>query len=152
MSFRFKKKFSKVRSSKKLKKFTYQSSSCASNFISQEVIFFSMSSGYLSFKQLSACHNILIKRLKSYGFRVVKFVSSDKPLFKRPLGSRIGKGKGSFSSWSCKVSYGQKLFSVLGVTTVFCFRRVLADVSKKLPIKLSFFKSPLIIKAWFNYF
>ncbi len=59
--------------------------------------------------QLEVIRRMFAKTVtKSSGFMNIRCFP-DLPMSKKPLGSRMGKGKGKFSSWKAGVKYGQNL-------------------------------------------
>lgn len=63
----------------------------------------------------------------------------DKPITKKPLGVRMGSGKGNVEDWVCVVKPGRVMFEVAGVSEELAkeaFRRA----SHKLPIKVKMIK------------
>lgn len=49
---------------------------------------------------------------------------------KKPLGTRMGKGKGMHDTWYCRVAQGQSLLEVFGVIKRKSMRKVRAILSK----------------------
>jgi len=64
-------------------------------------------------------------------------VFPDKPITKKPLETRMGKGKGAPEEWVCVVRPGRILFEMEGVTEVEA-KRAMQLASAKLPIKTKF--------------
>ena len=73
---------------------------------------------------------VTIKR----GGKVWIRIFPDKPLTKKPLETRMGKGKGAPEQWVCVVRPGRIMFEMEGVTEVDA-RRAMQLAAAKLPIK-----------------
>lgn len=56
----------------------------------------SLAAGKLNFKQIEACRRTIRRGLKKKGFVLIKMFTGT-PVTKKPLASRMGKGKGSIS-------------------------------------------------------
>lgn len=136
-------KFKKIQNKSKLKKITYQS--CFSCYNEQnhsnKVFFFSKESGIFPADQLITATRLLQKKLNKKG-SVQPLVFPQKPISRKPVGVRIGKGKGSVSFWVCKVKYGQPLFKVSLVS----FSSIL-DINKSLSKRLSISVGYRIVKG-----
>jgi large subunit ribosomal protein L16 len=64
-------------------------------------------------------------------------VFPDKPITKKPLETRMGKGKGAPEQWVCVVRPGKIMFEMEGVTESEA-RRAMQLAAAKLPIKTKF--------------
>jgi len=88
---------------------------------------------WITSRQIEACRVALSRKMKRDG-RVWIRIFPDKPVSKKPLETRMGKGKGAPEFWVAVVKPGRVLFEVSGVT-----REVAQDALKtcayKLPIK-----------------
>ena len=58
----------------------------------------------------------------------------DKPITTKPIGTRMGKGKGAVEYWVAPVKPGRVMFEIAGVTEEVA-REALRLASHKLPIK-----------------
>ena len=126
-------KFKKIQNKQNIKQNSYQA--CYS-FInkkvnSNKVIFYSRVPGVLPADQLQAGIRLIQKKLNKKG-NVQPLVFPQKPISRKPVGVRIGKGKGAVSFWVCQVNYGQPLFGVPLVAY-----SVLQDIKKSLNKKLT---------------
>ena len=142
-------KFKKVQNKKIKKKFSYQS--CLTmNYKSRRSIFvFSKESGVITSIQLEIGKKLIQKILNKVGS---VFLSSfpQVPVSKKPIGVRIGKGKGSVSFWVSKVNYGQKLFEIKSTEKNYSIiTQVVKGLSKKFPIKLAL-RNKHSTKVWLN--
>jgi large subunit ribosomal protein L16 len=93
----------------------------------------SLEPAWITSRQIEACRVALSRKMKRDG-RVWIRIFPDKPVSKKPLETRMGKGKGAPEFWVAVVKPGRILFEVSGVT-----RDVANDAlricSHKLPIK-----------------
>ena len=140
-------KFKKIQNNKNIKSYSYQSSICI-NFSSQRSIFLiSKESGIITSIQLEIGKKLIQKILNKQGITLtVAFPQT--PISRKPIGSRIGKGKGSVSFWVTKVNFGQKIYEIRGISNYNSLKKIKSNLSKKLPLKISiFFKYKT--KSWF---
>ncbi len=88
---------------------------------------------WITSRQIEACRVALSRKMKRDG-KVWIRIFPDKPVSKKPLETRMGKGKGAPEFWVAVVKPGRVLFEVSGVT-----REIAAEAlglcSHKLPIK-----------------
>jgi len=100
----------------------------------------SLEPAWITSRQIEACRVALSRKMKRDG-RVWIRVFPDKPVSKKPLETRMGKGKGAPEFWVAVVKPGRILFEVSGVT-----RDVANDALKicshKLPIKTKVVSRP----------
>ena len=85
----------------------------------------------------SACR-ALIRHVKRGGKIWIR-VFPDKPITKKPLEVRMGKGKGSVEYWVCLIQPGKVLYEIEGVSEELA-REAFALAAAKLPIATSFVK------------
>ncbi|MHC4948511.1 MAG: 50S ribosomal protein L16 [Planctomycetota bacterium] len=64
-------------------------------------------------------------------------VFPDKPISKKPLETRMGKGKADTDYWAARVKPGTMLFEIAGVTETVA-REAMARVAHKMPVKCRF--------------
>ena len=98
----------------------------------------STESGKLTFKQIEAGRKSLKRAVKRLGFlwiRVFTYVS----LSKKPLATRMGKGKGSHSKWVCPIRKGQTIYEISGLSDLKSYM-VLCGAGSKLPVKTKIVK------------
>lgn len=74
----------------------------------------SFESGVISARQLEASRRAIVRKLSRKGKLWLR-VFPDYPLTKKASESRMGKGKGSVSSWSVRIAKGTMLFEIAGV-------------------------------------
>ena len=92
--------------------------------------------GWVTDKQIEAARVALTRGIKRGG-KVWIRVFPDKPITKKPLETRMGKGKGTPEQWVCVVRPGRIMFEMEGVNEVDA-RRALQLAAAKLPIKTRF--------------
>ena len=96
------------------------------------------SRGRLTARQIESARRALTRHVKRGGKIWIR-VFPDKPVTKKPLEVRMGKGKGAVSHWAVKVGGGRVLFELCGVSTntaIAAFR----TGGAKLPIKTAVFQ------------
>lgn len=95
---------------------------------------------WVTSRQIEACRVALSRKMKRDG-RVWIRIFPDKPVSKKPLETRMGKGKGPPEFWVAVVKPGRILFEVAGVS-----RDVATDALKlcayKLPVKTKVVSRP----------
>ena len=64
-------------------------------------------------------------------------VFPDKPVSKKPLETRMGKGKAEVDYWAARVKPGTMLYEISGVTEEIA-KEALARVAQKMPVKCRF--------------
>ncbi len=92
--------------------------------------------GRLTARQLEAARRAMTRFIKRGGSIWVR-VFPDKPISKKPLEVRQGKGKGSVEYWVCEIKPGHVLYEMDGVTEEVA-REAFALASAKLPFKTTF--------------
>jgi large subunit ribosomal protein L16 len=95
--------------------------------------------GKITPKQIEATRIVISKNIKRYGKFWIR-VFPDILVTKKPNEVRMGKGKGSFSHWICKIKKGRILFEIDGIEKEKA-KKILNLARYKLPIK-----TKLIIK------
>lgn len=88
--------------------------------------------GHITSRQIEAAR-IAMTRFIKRGGKIWVRIFPDKPMTKKPLETRMGKGKGPVESWVCVIKPGRMLYEMEGVTT---------DVAKE-ALRLASFKLPL---------
>ena len=91
---------------------------------------------WLDTKQLEAARVAITRFMKRRG-KVWIRVFPDKSYTKKPLETRMGKGKGPVESWVAVVRPANVLFEVDGVTEVIA-REAMRLAADKLPIRVKF--------------
>jgi large subunit ribosomal protein L16 len=91
---------------------------------------------WLTDRQIEAARQALTREMKREGNVWIR-VFPDKPITRKPLEVRMGKGKGNLEFWAAVVKPGRILFEVDGVNEDVA-RASLALAAGKLPIKTKF--------------
>ncbi|MCZ7601070.1 MAG: 50S ribosomal protein L16 [Gammaproteobacteria bacterium] len=92
--------------------------------------------GRLTSRQIEASRRAINRHVKRGG-RVWIRVFPDKPVSKKPLEVRMGKGKGNPEYWVALVQPGRMLFEIEGVNESLA-REAFRLASAKLPVSTSF--------------
>jgi len=93
---------------------------------------------WLTAIQIEACRVAVNRSLKRKGKMWIR-VFPDKPISKKPLEVRMGKGKAATDKWVAVVRPGRVLFEIDGVTEALA-RESLRIAATKLPIHTRFLK------------
>lgn len=94
--------------------------------------------GRINSRQIEAARIALTRFVKRQGKTWIR-VFPDKPLTKKPLETRMGKGKGQPEMWVAVVKKNKILFEITGVSEEVA-REALRLAMHKLPIKCKFVK------------
>ena len=89
--------------------------------------------GRITARQIEASRVTISRHVKKIGKMFIR-VFPDKPISKKPLETRMGKGKGAPEYWVALVKPGRMIFEMEGVSAEVA-RRALTLASHKLPIK-----------------
>jgi large subunit ribosomal protein L16 len=92
----------------------------------------STSCGWITARQIEASR-VAISRHVKRGGRIWVRIFPDKPITKKPLETRMGKGKGAPEEWVCVVKPGRMLFELQGVEDAVA-REAFRRASHKLPL------------------
>ena len=96
----------------------------------------SLDSNFLTSRQIEAARIAATRYMKREGQLWIK-IFPDKPITKKPLEVRMGKGKGAVEYWAAVVKPGRILFEVGGVPLDVA-REALRLAAQKLPVKTKF--------------
>lgn len=96
----------------------------------------SLGRSYVTNTQIEACRVAINRNLKRKGNLWIR-IFPDKPVTKKPLETRQGKGKGNVDTWVAIVKPGRMLFEVAGVPEASA-REALRLAATKLPIRTRF--------------
>ncbi len=88
---------------------------------------------WITSRQIEACRVAITRKMKRDG-KVWIRIFPDKPVSKKPLETRMGKGKGAPEFWVAVVRPGRIMFEVAGVSKELAIE-ALNLASHKLPIK-----------------
>jgi len=95
---------------------------------------------WITSRQIEACRVALSRKMKRDG-KVWIRIFPDKPVSKKPLETRMGKGKGAPEFWVAVVKPGRIMFEVSGVSKELA-SEALKLCSYKLPIKTKVVSRP----------
>ena len=96
----------------------------------------SMDSSFLTSRQIEAARIAATRFMKREGQLWIN-VFPDKPITKKPLEVRMGKGKGAVEYWAAVVKPGKIMFEVGGVPLSVA-KEALRLAAQKLPVKTKF--------------
>jgi large subunit ribosomal protein L16 len=94
--------------------------------------------GWVTSRQIEAARVALTRHVKRGGKLWIR-VFPDKPITKKPLETRMGKGKGPPEEWVAVVKPGRVMFELEGVTEELA-REAVRLAGNKLPIGTKFVK------------
>jgi large subunit ribosomal protein L16 len=94
--------------------------------------------GQLTSRQIEAARRAMTRHVKR-GAKIWIRVFPDKPITKKPLEVRQGKGKGNVEYWVSLVQPGKILYEMSGVSEEIA-REAFRLASAKLPVKTTFVK------------
>ncbi|MFT8229824.1 MAG: 50S ribosomal protein L16 [Enterobacterales bacterium] len=101
-----------------------------------------ISRGYLTARQIEAARIAMTRSIKRQG-KIWICIFPDKPMTKKPLEVRMGKGKGNVEYWAALVKPGKILYEIDGVSQSIA-KLAFKLASAKLPIKTVFETKPII--------
>ena len=96
----------------------------------------SLDSKFLTSRQIEAARIAATRYMKREGSIWIK-IFPDKPITKKPLEVRMGKGKGAVEYWAAVVKPGRILFEIGGVPMDVA-KEALRLAAQKLPVKTKF--------------
>ncbi len=94
--------------------------------------------GRITARQIEAARRAMTRHVKRGGKIWIR-IFPDKPITKKPLEVRQGKGKGSVEYWVAQIQPGRVLYEMEGVSEELA-REAFALAAAKLPIKTVFVK------------
>jgi large subunit ribosomal protein L16 len=92
--------------------------------------------GWITSRQIEAAR-VAISRFIKKGGKVWIRIFPDKPITKKPLETRMGKGKGAPEDWVCVIKPGRVLYEMEGVTEELA-KEAFRLASHKLPLLTKF--------------
>lgn len=92
--------------------------------------------GRLTARQIEAARRAISRHVKRGGKMWIR-VFPDKPISKKPLEVRMGKGKGSVEYWVAQIRPGSMLYEIQGVSEELA-REAFKLAAAKLPVKTVF--------------
>lgn len=92
--------------------------------------------GRLTARQIEAARRAMTRHIKRGGKIWIR-VFPDKPISKKPLEVRMGKGKGNVEYWVAEIQPGRMLYEMEGVSEELA-REAFALAAAKLPVNTTF--------------
>ena len=92
--------------------------------------------GFITARQIEAARRAITRYVKRGGKLWIR-VFPDKPVTKKPVEVRMGKGKGNVEYWVCQIQPGRVLYEMEGVTEEIA-REAFRLASAKLAVKTTF--------------
>ncbi|SEL98123.1 LSU ribosomal protein L16P [Aquimarina amphilecti] len=99
----------------------------------------SLDSSFVTARQIEAARISATRYMKREGALWIK-IFPDKPITKKPLEVRMGKGKGAVEYWAAVVKPGRILFEISGVPYDVA-KEALRLAAQKLPVRTKFIVS-----------
>ena len=96
----------------------------------------STSRGRLTARQIEAARRAMTRHIKRGGKIWIR-IFPDKPISKKPLEVRMGKGKGNVEYWVAEIQPGKVLYEMEGVSEELA-REAFALAAAKLPVSTAF--------------
>ncbi len=98
--------------------------------------------GRITARQIEAARRTITRRVKRGGKLYIR-VFPDKPITKKPLEVRMGKGKGNVEYWVAQIQPGRMLYEIEGVPEELA-REAFKLASAKLPVETTFVKRTIM--------
>lgn len=95
-----------------------------------------LEAGAITGNQIEAARVAMTRYMKRDGKVWIK-IFPDKPVTRKPAGTRMGKGKGNTEFWVANVKPGRVMFEIAGVSEEVA-REALRLATNKLPVKTKF--------------
>ena len=95
-----------------------------------------LEAGLITGNQIEAARVAMTRYMKRDGKVWIK-IFPDKPVTRKPLGTRMGKGKGNTEFWVANVKPGRVMFEIAGVPEETA-REALRLAANKLPVRTKF--------------
>jgi large subunit ribosomal protein L16 len=96
----------------------------------------SVSRGRITARQIEAARRTISRHVKRQGKMWIR-IFPDRPITKKPLEVRMGKGKGSVEFWVANVKPGTMMYEIQGVPESLA-REAFILAAAKLPVKTTF--------------
>lgn len=96
----------------------------------------SLEAGQITSNQIEAARVAMTRYIKRGGKVWIK-IFPDKPITRKPIGTRMGKGKGAVEFWVANVKPGRVMFEIAGVDEATA-REALRLAANKLSVKCKF--------------
>ena len=104
-----------------------------------------MEPGWIRSNHIEACRIVMSRHFRRGGKIYIR-IFPDKPVTKKPLEVRMGKGKGAVEFWVAVVKPGRVMFEVAGVTETQA-KEAFRLAGHKLPIKTKMVKREVYDEA-----
>ncbi len=98
--------------------------------------------GRITARQIEAARRTITRTVKRGGKMWIR-IFPDKPITKKPLEVRMGKGKGNVEYWVAQIQPGRMLYEIEGVSEDLA-RRAFTLASAKLPVQTTFVKRMIL--------
>ena len=98
--------------------------------------------GRLTSRQIEAARRAITRKVRRGGKLWIR-VFPDKPVSKKPLEVRMGKGKGNVEYWVAQIQPGRVLYEIEGVSEDLA-REAFGLAAAKLPVQTTFVKRVLM--------
>ena len=98
--------------------------------------------GRVSARQIEAARMTIQRKVKRQGKLFIR-IFPDKPITKKPLETRMGKGKGSVEYWVAQIQPGRVLYEMEGVPEEVA-REAFRLAAAKLAVKTTFVKRSVL--------
>ena len=98
--------------------------------------------GRITARQIESARRAMTRSIKRGGNIWIR-IFPDKPITKKPLEVRMGKGKGNVEYWVAQIQPGRVMFEIEGVDEELA-REAFSLASAKLPFETSFVKRTLM--------
>ena len=92
--------------------------------------------GFVTARQIEAARRALTRKVKR-GAKIWIRIFPDKPITKKPLEVRQGKGKGNVEYWVARIQPGRMLYEMQGVDEELA-REAFRLAAAKLPVRTAF--------------
>ena len=128
---------------RKVQKGRMRGKAARGNYVSEgEFGLQALEAGWITANQIEAAR-IAMTRFTKRGGKVWIKIFPDKPITSKPIGTRMGKGKGSVEYWVAPVKPGRVMFEMAGVAEADA-KEALRLAGSKLPIKTKFMKKEIV--------
>jgi large subunit ribosomal protein L16 len=98
--------------------------------------------GRITARQIEAARRTITRTVKRGGKLWIR-VFPDKPISKKPLEVRMGKGKGNVEYWVAQIQPGRMLYEIEGVNEELA-RQAFELAAAKLPVQTTFVKRMIL--------
>jgi large subunit ribosomal protein L16 len=98
--------------------------------------------GRITARQIEAARRAITRKVRRGGKLWIR-VFPDKPISKKPLEVRMGKGKGNVEYWVAQIQPGRVLYEIEGISEELA-REAFGLAAAKLPVQTTFVKRVLM--------